>query len=109
MFCFKLLQDIILDEAIKNIFVSLFVAFVVLALVTWNWYIALLGLINISCIVVCFLGMFPILGWELDIYNIIFLIMTVGLSVDYTVHLLHSYNESAKEDTEERMKEAFSN
>merc|ERR1712242_130153 len=65
----------------KNILVSLAVAFVMLVIVTWNWVISLLGLINIACIVVFFLAVFPMLGWTLDLFNTIFLIMSVGLSV----------------------------
>jgi predicted RND superfamily exporter protein len=108
MFAFKVMQDLLLKEAIKNIFVSLLVAWIVLALVTWNWYVALLGMINIAFIMVLFMGLWPILGWELDIFNIIYLIMCVGLSVDYTVHLLHAFNESPGNGREERMKDALS-
>merc|ERR1712110_916145 len=108
MYLFKILQDVLTREAIKSTLLSLTVAFVTLVLVTWNWYIALLGLFNISSIVVYFLGLWPILQWELDIYNVIFLIMAVGLSVDYTVHLLHAFNESNAPDRVERVQTALS-
>jgi len=108
MFLFKELQDSLVREAIKSVFLSLAVAFVTLACVTWNWYIAILGTINISIIVVYFMGTWPIIGWELDIYNVIFLISAVGLSVDYTVHLLHAYNESSQQGREQRAKDALS-
>lgn len=101
MYVFKVLQDVLVSEAFKSIGCSLGVAFATLALVTWNWYISLLGLFNLIAIMVYFIGLWPILGWELDIYNVIFCIMAVGLSVDYTVHLLHAYNErheTARED-----------
>jgi predicted RND superfamily exporter protein len=107
MFLFKILQDVLTTEAIKSIVISLCVAFVMLVLVTWNWYVSVLGTSSISCIIVFFVGMWPILGWDLDIYNVIFLIMAVGLSVDYTVHLLHAFNESPAESCEERAKDAL--
>jgi len=108
MYLYKVLQDILVREAFKNILSSLFVAFCTLALVTWNWYVAVLGVANITSIMVYFLGFWPILGWELDVYNVIFCIMAVGLSVDYTVHLLHAFNESSEESLEERVKSAVS-
>merc|ERR1712203_148348 len=79
-----------------------------LILVTWNWYVSLLGVFNIVSILVFFLGLWPILGWKLDIFNIIFLIMAVGLSVDYTVHLLHAFNESSAPDRGKRVQESLS-
>jgi len=108
MFLFKELQDSLVREAIKSVILSLAVAFMTLCFVTWNWYIAVLGTINISVIVVYFIGTWPVIGWELDIYNVIFLLSAVGLSVDYTVHILHAYNESPHETREERMGDAFS-
>jgi len=77
-------------------------------LVTWNWYISLLGTLNIAIIMLSFLGLWPLLEWELDIYNVIFLIISVGLSVDYTVHLLHAYNESMGDDRETRTQHTVS-
>merc|ERR1719329_1956389 len=61
---------------------SLGVTCAILALVTFNWMLAVIGFFNI------------------------FLIAVVGLSVDYTVHLLHAYNEH-EGSREERMQGAF--
>merc|ERR1711920_203268 len=108
MFLFMHMLNSLVQEAMKNILVSLAVAFGMLIIVTWNWVISLLGLINIGCIVLFFLALFPVLGWTLDLFNTIFLIMSVGLSVDYTVHLLHAYNESSGETRAERAKESLS-
>merc|ERR1712137_1010584 len=83
------------------------IAFVVLVLVTWNAYIALLGTLNIGVIILVFGGLWPALGWELDLFNVIFLIMAVGLAVDYTVHLLHAFNESMGEDRYKRTQQAL--
>merc|ERR1711974_145794 len=49
----------------------------------------------------------PVLQWQLDIFNVIFLIMAVGLSVDYTVHLLHAFNESGGASRDERVKDSL--
>jgi len=107
MYLFKLLQDVLLREAVKSIVISLLVGFATLVAVTWNWYISLFGLFNITVIIIYFLGLWPVIQWDLDLYNIIFLIMSVGLAVDYTVHLLHAFNESQEEDRVERTRGAL--
>jgi len=107
MYDFMRLQQELLSAAIFGISSSLLVAFVALIFVTYNWRIALIGFINIALILAIFLGTIPILGWELGLYECIFLIMTVGLSVDYTVHLLHSYNHSCGQTREEKVRQSL--
>merc|ERR1712151_604815 len=80
---------------------------VILALVTFNWILALIGLVNITIITVIFLGVMPLVPWELGPNECIFLIAVVGLAVDYTVHLLHAYNEQDG-TREEKMQGALS-
>merc|ERR1719343_838313 len=77
---------------------SLVVAFIVMIIATANWWISAIGLLNIMSIVAIILGWMPLLGWSLGEYECIFMIATVGLSVDYTVHLLHAYNHVVEFD-----------
>jgi predicted RND superfamily exporter protein len=93
--------------AILGIVCSLLVAFLILVLTTMNWWTAALGLLNICAEVCVFLGLLPVIGWSLGEYECIFMIATVGLSVDYTVHLLHAYNHSHAEDRISRGKAAM--
>eukprot|EP00927_Polykrikos_kofoidii_P029474 TRINITY_DN2548_c0_g2_i3.p1 TRINITY_DN2548_c0_g2~~TRINITY_DN2548_c0_g2_i3.p1 ORF type:complete len:1131 (-),score=131.89 TRINITY_DN2548_c0_g2_i3:175-3567(-) len=83
------------------------IAFGVLSLCTWNWILALYGLLNICYIMLIIVGMWPLLGFKLEVFTVIFLIMAVGLSVDYTVHLVHAYNE-CEGTREERVKKCLS-
>jgi hypothetical protein len=107
MYEFMVLQNELLSAAIQGMVVSLSVTAVILALVTFNWMLALIGLLNISIITTLFLGLMPLIPWELGSNECIFLIAVVGLAVDYTVHLLHAYNE--QEGTrEEKMQGALS-
>jgi len=107
MYVFMVLQNELLAAAIQGILVCLVVTAVILALVTFNWRLALIGLLNICIITVTFLGIMPLIPWELGSSECIFLIAVVGLSVDYTVHLLHAYNEQGG-SREERMQGALS-
>merc|ERR1711871_987003 len=96
-------QNELVTAAVQGILTSLSVAALVLFLITGNIILALIGLINICCITGVFLGMIPLLGWELGKSECIFLIAVVGLSVDYSVHILHSYNEHSG-DREQKMR-----
>jgi len=103
-YTFLTLQQELISAAMTGIIGSLIIAFVILLITTCNWRIALLGLLNISCITLCFLGLIPIIGWEIGTNQSIFLIAVVGLSVDYTVHLLHAYNHAGLDkNRQERM------
>lgn len=107
LYVFMVTQNEMVKAAIMGIFLSLFVAFLVMVLTTQNWWTSLLGLVNIVAISVVFLGVMPIIGWSLGESECIFLIAVVGLSVDYTVHLLHSYNHAEGTSREERSKHAL--
>merc|ERR1719210_2463857 len=108
MYNFMVLRQELLLACAQGILTSLGVAFGALCLVTFNWAIAALGLLNITIILILFLGIMPLMGWQLGVYESIFLIMTVGLSVDYTVHLLHAYNHSVGATREEKPRDAMS-
>eukprot|EP00927_Polykrikos_kofoidii_P003073 TRINITY_DN11218_c0_g1_i1.p1 TRINITY_DN11218_c0_g1~~TRINITY_DN11218_c0_g1_i1.p1 ORF type:complete len:1167 (-),score=160.03 TRINITY_DN11218_c0_g1_i1:20-3229(-) len=95
VYLFMVTQNEMVKAAVMGILLSLIISYVVMLLTTQNWWIAALGLLNIGCISVVFLGTMPLLGWSLGENECIFLIAVVGLSVDYTVHLLHSYNLSS--------------
>jgi len=100
LYLFMVTQNELFRAAVMGVVLSLVVAWFVLLLHTRNWIIATLGLTNIIAITAVFVGLIPLLGWELGSNESIFMIAVVGLSVDYTVHLLHSYNmqEGARED-----------
>ena len=58
---------------------------------TRNWRIALLGLANLGCITATFLGLLVALTPQgLNSNQGVFLILVVGLSVDFSAHLLHA-------------------
>jgi len=107
MYQFMRLQQELFSSAMLGVISSTLVALVVLIFVTFNWAIALIGGFTISCILVTFIGAVPLFGWEVGVYESIFLIMTVGLSVDYTVHLLHAYNDSSGLTREDRVRDCL--
>ncbi|CAE7432755.1 Disp1 [Symbiodinium microadriaticum] len=94
LYLFLVTQNEMVKAATMGIGLSLLVCWIVLLATTWNWWTSTLGLVCIVCITATFLGIVPLLGWSLGENECIFMIATVGLSVDYTVHLLHAYNNT---------------
>jgi hypothetical protein len=107
LYVFRATQNEMIKGAIMGIFLSLTVAFVVLVLTTANWWTSLMGIGNIIAVVIMLLGFFPIFGWSLGENECIFMIAAVGLSVDYTVHLLHAYNHAHAEVRKEKARMAL--
>jgi len=95
----------------RNTYVSCAIAvvfaWVMLVLTGWNWWTGTMGFIAVVsvCIVSCALmvGM----GWELGVIESIAIITVVGVSVDYSVHLIHAYGESSADTSSERVQSAL--
>jgi len=107
MYTFMVTQNELVKAAILGVCLSLVVTGIVLLVVTRNWWITTIGMCNLLAIVCVFLGLMPIIGWSLGQNECIFLIAVVGLSVDYSVHLVHVYNTSWYSDREKRAQHAL--
>jgi hypothetical protein len=107
LYLFMVTQNEMVKAAVLGICLSLVITFIILTVTTQNWMIAGLGLINIVAISGVFLGIVPLIDWSLGENECIFLIAVVGLSVDYTVHLLNCYNGVTSPDRESRVRMAL--
>lgn len=63
---------------------SMIFAFVVLLLTSGNIIITLYAILTITFIIAVTVGIFVLCGWELSILETIIIIMSVGLSVDFS-------------------------
>lgn len=63
---------------------SLFFAFIVLMLTSGNLLITAYAMITIIFIIADTVGIFVLWGWELSVLQTIIIIMSVGLSVDFS-------------------------
>ncbi|CAF1168574.1 unnamed protein product [Adineta ricciae] len=82
---YDLMREVIRGTYTSLIFSMLF-AFVVLLLTSGNIVITLYAILTIIFIIADTVGIFVLCGWELSILETIIIIMSVGLSVDFTVH-----------------------
>lgn len=107
LYLFMVTQNELFMSAIIGMSCSIVVSFLVILATTRNLRIAILAVLSISTITIIFLGTIPAMGWELGSNESIFLIIVVGLAVDYTAHLLHAYNHQTSETRHERTQGAF--
>merc|ERR1719326_1178685 len=96
-------MDEYIHSALRGIAIALPLAFVVLLISTRNWIVSLFAIMDIIGVIVCELGMMWCMGWSFGVLESISVILVIGFSVDYVVHLANSYLESAAETRFERM------
>jgi predicted RND superfamily exporter protein len=87
-------QREILIAVFQSIGACLALAWLILCIATSNWIISSIALTCILVILFLVGGVVAISGSSLGIFEAIGLIIVVGLAVDYSVHVCHSYNES---------------
>jgi len=79
------------QEAIQNVVLALITVFVVILCITGNIRITLFVLI---CVALVDLFLFALLAWwdvALNSVTIINIVIAIGLAVDYSAHIGHSY------------------
>ena len=86
---------------------SIFFAFVILMLTTRNYTISLYSVVSISLVIATIMSSIKILNWSLGIAESIGLIVFIGFSVDYIVHMSHQYVESVFDKKKNRVDSCF--
>jgi hypothetical protein len=81
--------------AIQNMFLSVFVAYAVLVITTWNVLVPLFAVLSIANTILWSLAVVFLAGYKFNPNTAILSVMAVGLAVDYAVHITHFYNEAA--------------
>ena len=91
-----------IESAIQGIIIALPLAFVVLLFSTQNILIAIYASINIMGVVLCELGLMSLLDWQFGVSESVCVVIIIGFSVDYVVHLANAYLECSFNTREER-------
>lgn len=92
------------NSAISGIAIGIGLALVVLVLATTNVIVGIFATITIAMVTCGVLGLIPMLGWKLGVFESLNLTLVVGLAVDYVVHLADGYMELKNEDRVTRVK-----
>ena len=86
--------------------VSMIAAFVIMILATGNIFITLYALVTIACIISCVVAIMVFRGYEVGASESIAMVVIIGFSVDYVVHLAAHYVHSEERKRFERSTEA---
>ena len=78
--------------AVKGVFTSLILCWVILCLACENWILACLAMFTITMITIVVFGFLFFSGWGLGLLEGILVVLVIGFSVDYTVHLSEYYH-----------------
>jgi len=76
-------------NAFSGIGFSLAFSFIILFIMTGNIYMSVLSIICISAIILQIMGAIKLLGWKFGMIESTCVIVFIGISVDYVVHLCH--------------------
>merc|ERR1711937_997163 len=98
------LQSKITSEAFIGMAIALGFASIVLLIATRNVIVASCAIASITSIVSSVMAFMFCLGWKLGVLEALVLVMVIGLSVDYVVHMADAYLEAPADDRLERTK-----
>jgi len=101
-FNWMITEETLVTNTIQAFLIATLFAWVMLILTGWNWILGTLGFLSVVVICTIACAVMVVLGWELGIIESIAIITVVGVSVDYSVHLLHAYGECNAETATER-------
>eukprot|EP01059_Diplonema_ambulator_P017109 TRINITY_DN290_c0_g1_i3.p1 TRINITY_DN290_c0_g1~~TRINITY_DN290_c0_g1_i3.p1 ORF type:complete len:946 (+),score=350.46 TRINITY_DN290_c0_g1_i3:45-2840(+) len=85
----------------RNVAISGSAVFVLVTIMIANIQLGLLVTVAIACVDVCMMGFMPFIGVQLNGVSLICVVMAVGLSVDYSVHIAGAFLTVRCDDNEE--------
>ncbi len=80
------LQFQLISGTYSSLVTSMIIALIVLLITSGNIFISIFAIITISFSIALTVAVFVLLGWDLSILESVIIIMSVGLSVDFSCH-----------------------
>lgn len=82
-------------------------AFIILTVVTCNMLLAFWAIFSVLIVVVSVVTIMVLQGWELGVSESIAVVILIGLSVDYVVHLAQDFKHSPATHRSAKMRQAY--
>lgn len=86
---------------------SIIFAFLVLVITTKNYTVSIFAICAISLVIASIMATIFLQGWGIGTSESLALIIFVGFSVDYIVHMCHQYVESVHDTRYDRVQSCF--
>ncbi|XP_043605135.1 protein dispatched [Bombus pyrosoma] len=101
------LQRTLYEGTLWAMGVSLVLALIVLALVTFNPLISLYAIVTIGAAIVVTIAGLILLGWKLNVLESVAVSTAIGLTVDFSLHYVVSYRACTSKEKEDKVKTAL--
>ncbi|KAJ1427399.1 Sterol-sensing domain [Sesbania bispinosa] len=92
--------------ALVNLAIAIGAVFIVCLVITCSLWSSAIILLVLAMIVVDLMGVMAILNIQLNAVSVVNLVMSVGISVEFCVHMTHSFSVTSG-DKDQRVKEAL--
>ena len=80
-----------INNSFSGITIGVFFAFIVIVIMTGNLQVALISTFSILTIIIFMFGCIKHFSWEFGVVEATCVVVFIGLSVDYVVHICHQY------------------
>ena len=94
-------------SAVQGIIISISFAFIVLMIATNNIIQSVLAIFCVSLVIVSTVSVMFLSGYELGVAESVAVVVQIGLSVDYVVHLSTDYMHSPLKSRNDKMRQAY--
>lgn len=101
------LENSLFSNALQGMACSIIFAFLVLVITTKNYTVSFFAIISIVLVICSIMATIYLCGWGIGIPESLALIIFVGFSVDYVVHMCHQYVESVYDKRRNRVESCF--
>lgn len=100
-------EEALVTSALQGIVISLIFAFAILLLTTRNLVISMFATYCVAITVLSVVAIIVLRGWQLGISESISVVILIGLSVDYVVHLAADYAHSPYKTRADKISQAY--
>lgn len=83
------LRSTVISNCVQGILFSLLFSLKVMIITTGNIRVSFLAILSISSVILCLMGVIKINGGNFGIIESTCIIVFIGLSIDYVVHVTH--------------------
>jgi protein dispatched 1 len=91
-------------SAMSGMAIALTFAFLVLLVATRNIILSVLSILCVTIVIVSVVSIMVLKGWQLGVSESISIVVIIGFSVDYTVHLAADYLHSPHHSRHEKVR-----
>jgi predicted RND superfamily exporter protein len=102
------LTNLVIDSQLISLFVSLLIVFIILAISNKSFVAGLIGLIPLALSILVNFAIMSALGIKLNIGTSLVAGLTVGIGIDYTIHIMETYKYEYKSGRSDYLRSTFS-